>query len=230
MLMRPVLPFFSSVSEVIRTAKYQNKMGEIEKLTWYASLLTATQKFSEENIGKNVKVFINSISDQILKADDISYITEKYGDFLHRVVLEFTEDTRADIEYSNQKRDIVKKWKGMLAIDDFGSGYNNENNLIDNLPNIIKLDMLLVRNIDNDENRRSLVQNIIHFAKDRKILILGEGVETQGEMETLVNMGVDLMQGYYFGRPQFTPCKIKPEKVAKVKQLNEKLRAKNYLR
>ncbi|MEG2144347.1 MAG: GGDEF and EAL domain-containing protein [Oscillospiraceae bacterium] len=221
MLMRPVLPFFSNVTEVIRTAKYQNKMGEIERLTWYSALSTAFQKFDDNDIDKDIKVFINSIADQILKPDDVAYITEEYGDFLNRVVLEFTEDTRADTEYSNEKRKIVKKWKGMLAIDDFGSGYNNEKNLIDELPHIIKLDIILVRNIDSDKNRKSLVENMIRFAKDRGILVLSEGVETKEEMETLVNMGVDLMQGYYFGKPEFIPQKIEEEKILLVKEINK---------
>ena len=68
-------------------------------------------------------------------------------------------------------------------------------------PDMIKLDMSLVRNIDTDHNLRSLAKALITFARDIGSIISAEGVETAGELETLRNLGVEKAQGFYLGKP-----------------------------
>jgi EAL domain-containing protein (putative c-di-GMP-specific phosphodiesterase class I) len=87
------------------------------------------------------------------------------------------------------------------AIDDFGSGYSGLNFLAMFQPQVLKIDMVLTRGIDADRVRQAIVEGIILVANRLNITVIAEGIETQEECETLLKMGVELMQGYLFARP-----------------------------
>lgn len=73
------------------------------------------------------------------------------------------------------------------------------------MPDYVKIDMSIVRGIDKDENRQKILKNLISYSNERNIKVIAEGVEMKGEMETLINLGVDYMQGYYISKPSFIP-------------------------
>ena len=87
------------------------------------------------------------------------------------------------------------------SIDDFGSGYSGLNLLAMFQPHVLKIDMALTRNIDKDPVRTAIVEGVVLVAKRLNIMIVAEGVETCEESDTLLGLGVDLMQGYLFARP-----------------------------
>lgn len=87
------------------------------------------------------------------------------------------------------------------AIDDFGAGYSGLNLLARFQPHVIKLDMELTRNIDQDPVRQAIVEGILLVAGKLNITIIAEGIETQAECSTLRDFGVRYMQGYLFARP-----------------------------
>ena len=89
------------------------------------------------------------------------------------------------------------------AIDDFGAGYSGLSLLADFRPDIIKLDMHLLRGIDQDPIRQAIVRHCLALFTELQITPLAEGVETRDEMACLREMGVSLMQGYLFARPGF---------------------------
>ena len=62
-------------------------------------------------------------------------------------------------------------------------------------PQYVKIDISIVRNIDDDEDKQSLVANFMSYTKARGIKVIGEGVETRAEMETLTALGVEYLQG-----------------------------------
>ncbi|MEG3029149.1 MAG: EAL domain-containing protein [Oscillospiraceae bacterium] len=204
MLMRPQSSQLTNVSEVLRVARAQSKSGQIERLTWFCALNTFSEQVRNGGIPKGIRVFINSIPGQILPREQIQELEKLYSDTLHSVVLEITEDEKDNRDYTAEKLSVIHTWGGLVAIDDFGSGYNGENMLVYTEPNIIKIDIGLVRDIDSDENRQRLIKNIIFYAKERNIKILAEGVETKSEMCVLVKMGVDFLQGYYLSKPELT--------------------------
>jgi EAL domain-containing protein (putative c-di-GMP-specific phosphodiesterase class I) len=69
-------------------------------------------------------------------------------------------------------------------------------------PDRIKLDMSLTRDIDTDPARRALTVAFVHFARDTGSKLIAEGVETQAELATLIELGVSKAQGYFLGRPR----------------------------
>lgn len=90
-----------------------------------------------------------------------------------------------------------------LAIDDFGAGYSGLNLLADFQPDLIKLDMHLVRDIDRAGPRQAIARGILQVCDDLGIEVIAEGVETVDEYYWLKWIGVRLFQGYLLGRPAF---------------------------
>lgn len=123
---------------------------------------------------------------------------------LDRIIFEVTEGEQ--VVDHDKLIAIIRAYKefGLLtAIDDFGAGYSGLNLLADFQPDIIKLDMLLTRNIDSDRVRRSIVAGILTVCRELDIMVIAEGIETDAEYATLREMGVAYFQGYLFARPVF---------------------------
>jgi EAL domain-containing protein (putative c-di-GMP-specific phosphodiesterase class I) len=105
--------------------------------------------------------------------------------------------------------EILREYKriGFLtAIDDFGAGYAGLNLLAQFQPDIVKLDMELVRNIDSNRARQAIAKGVVRICEELGIQIIVEGIETVGEWLYFQDLGVTLMQGYLFGRPMFESC------------------------
>jgi EAL domain-containing protein (putative c-di-GMP-specific phosphodiesterase class I) len=120
-----------------------------------------------------------------------------------RVVLEITE--RASLENVENLRTTVARLRERgfrIAIDDLGAGYAGLNNLPLLEPEIVKLDMNLVRDIDTIPIKQKVVGSMTGLCRDMGLLIIAEGVETLAECNTLLELGCDLLQGYLFARPE----------------------------
>ena len=121
-----------------------------------------------------------------------------------RIMFEVTEGEK--VQDNDHLRNIFieyKKHRFTTAIDDFGAGYAGLNLLADWQPDIIKLDMSMTRNVNNDRVRRALVFGIISICRELDIKVIAEGIETKEECLTLADEGVTLFQGYFFARPGF---------------------------
>ena len=89
-----------------------------------------------------------------------------------------------------------------LAFDDFGSGQARLAELVEAKPDFVKFDISLIRSIDAaDKNRRQLLESLVQMVRDLNICALAEGIETEPEAIACREVGFDLAQGYYFGRP-----------------------------
>ena len=127
-----------------------------------------------------------------------------HGFPLGRIIFEVTEGER--VEDGPWFAEILREYKRCgfkTAIDDFGAGYAGLSLLADFQPDLIKLDMGLIRNLDTDCNRRTIVGNLVRMCEDMHIQVIAEGVETTGERDALRDAGIHLMQSYWFARPAF---------------------------
>lgn len=123
---------------------------------------------------------------------------------LGAIIFELTEG-EALAEPAHLKR-IVESYRKMgfrTAIDDFGAGFSGLNMLAQFQPDLVKLDMQLIRDIDKDRVKRVIVGGIVRICRDLGIEIIGEGVETAQESEALLDLGVTIQQGYHFAKPGF---------------------------
>lgn len=203
MLMRSEMSSFQSPIDILRMAHAQSRLYDIEVLTWFESLRTFAQLTEYGMLKKGSRVFINSIANQLLREDMQKLLEESYASYLPYVVCEFTEEENSSVQLSGEKLSLMRKWNAQVALDDYGCGYNSETILLEIHPDIVKIDIGIVRGIDEDQNRQRLVKNLVLYAHERGMKILGEGVETQQEFETLIHLGIDLAQGYYIAKPSF---------------------------
>ena len=119
------------------------------------------------------------------------------------LVFEFTEGEQVDDEHLQR---IISSYKAMgfkTAIDDFGAGFSGLTRLAKFQPDIVKLDMELVRGVDTDPVRRALVRSVAMACAELRVTLLAEGIETEGESATLLDLGIPLQQGYLHARPGF---------------------------
>ena len=116
--------------------------------------------------------------------------------------LEVTES--AYTENASQLIKVIKQLRGKgyeIEMDDFGSGYSSLNMLSSMPVDILKMDMVFVRNIESDERDLRLVELIVDIACYLGVPVVAEGVETENQLRLLKNAGCDIVQGYYFSRP-----------------------------
>lgn len=120
------------------------------------------------------------------------------------IMFEFTEHEL--VRDTSHLQSIITEYRRQgftTALDDFGAGFAGLGLLADFQPDIIKLDMALIRGIDTSRSRQVIVQGIMHMARELDITVLAEGVETEAEFDVLKSAGVTLFQGYLFARPGF---------------------------
>jgi EAL domain-containing protein (putative c-di-GMP-specific phosphodiesterase class I) len=119
-----------------------------------------------------------------------------------RVVLEVTERASLDDVAQVEKRVARLRELGYrIAVDDLGAGYSGLTALAMLEPDIVKLDMSLIQGIETSITRRNIVSRMIPVARDLGAQIVAEGIETRAQCEVLIELGCDLLQGYYFAQP-----------------------------
>lgn len=122
---------------------------------------------------------------------------------LDRIIFEFTEAEKLD---TTHLLNILRTYKAIgfkTAIDDFGAGYAGLQLLSQFQPDIVKIDMDLVRGIDASPVKRSILRHTLRLLDELAITPLCEGVETDGELRVLQDLGVRLVQGYLVAKPAF---------------------------
>ena len=141
-----------------------------------------------------------NVSPQAIESPEIKAVLQAVES--RRVVLELTEHFQIDDypQLCNVLMDIRERGV-RLAIDDAGSGYSGLSHIVQIAPDIIKIDMELIRGIDFDPVRRSLVTSIVAFAPEIGASLVAEGIETRAEFETLRGLSVECGQGYFLGQP-----------------------------
>lgn len=122
---------------------------------------------------------------------------------LDRIIFEFTEDEELDTSHILNILRCYKDIGFKTAIDDFGAGHSGLALLTHFQPDIVKLDMDLIRGIDTDPVRRTIVKNTLTMLRELSITPICEGVETDEELRVLRDLGVSLIQGYVIAKPAF---------------------------
>jgi EAL domain-containing protein (putative c-di-GMP-specific phosphodiesterase class I) len=152
-------------------------------------------------IPADVVLFLNLHPNDLLDEDLFAKNTPLAA-VASRVVLEITERAALDGIRDIRTRIASLRTLGFrIAIDDLGAGYAGLTSFTLLDPNVVKLDMALVRDLHKEPTKQMLVRTMISMSKELGILVTGEGIETVEERDELARAGCDLMQGYLFARP-----------------------------
>ena len=159
-------------------------------------------------LGLSERVSINFLPNAVYKPEVCIRTTleaaRTHGFPTERIIFEVTEGER--VEDGPWLATILREYRrcGFLtAIDDFGAGYAGLTLLADFRPDIIKLDMALVRGVDASRSRQAITRGMVRICAELGIQGIAEGVETASERDFFLGEGVTLMQGYLFARPAF---------------------------
>lgn len=208
-LMRSDMETLRSPATIMKLAREQGTLYEIERLTFFKSLETFDHLRNEGLVHKDALLFINSIASISLPKEDSQYMDSRWHELRHRMVIEITEEEEINREALEVKRH-APGFSGMFALDDYGSGYSNEGSLLELSPRFIKVDIAIIRGIDTDPDKQQIVRNIVAYAHPRSMQIIAEGVETAEELKKVIELGVDALQGYFLAKPAAVPLKIAP--------------------
>jgi EAL domain-containing protein (putative c-di-GMP-specific phosphodiesterase class I) len=148
-----------------------------------------------------VDFFVN-LHSQDLMDDSLFSPAEPLSGVARRVVLEITE--RASLDAIDDVRERVARLRSLgyrIAVDDLGAGYAGLTSFAQLEPEVVKLDMALVRNVHLEPTKRTLVESMAGLCRQMNVSVIAEGVESEAERDTLAGAGCGLFQGYLFGKP-----------------------------
>jgi EAL domain-containing protein (putative c-di-GMP-specific phosphodiesterase class I) len=146
-------------------------------------------------------IFVNVGASEILDPKFIKR-TEALLPISDRVVFEITERSHLDDAPEAAAALRTMRQHGFrIAVDDLGAGYAGLASLISMEPEYVKLDMALARGINMSLTRQRVVESVVDLCKSLSIRVIAEGIETEGEAQFMMLLGVDYLQGYWFGHP-----------------------------
>lgn len=200
-LMRPKGDLCKSPDLILKYAEITNRLVDIERMTFTNILRIVSNNI--EKVGTR-RVFINSIPKVRLGIRDLAAILPPLLRYSDNIVIEMTEQSEIT---ERELYDIKRLYNSLgihLAVDDYGTGYSNIENLIRYTPNYVKIDRSLISAVNTSHKKQHFVREIVKFCHDNNTLALAEGVETREELRSVISLGVDLIQGYYTA----PPCEI----------------------
>jgi diguanylate cyclase (GGDEF)-like protein len=194
-------------------ARMYDKLWELELLCRIRALENAAW------MNNGFKIFLNVdpdiIHDEKFRQGFTKEFVQEYGINPENIVFEVTE--KRSISDLAGFRKIITHYKDQgykIAVDDAGAGYSGLNMITDIHPHFIKLDMNLIRDIDKTGLKYALVRNFNEFCQVTDIRVIAEGIETENELNALIDIGIEYGQGYLIQRPS-DEIKYKNENLTK---------------
>ena len=195
-------------------------LSQVDKNNMYAfdqaCRVRAIEMTAQLAMGAQQRVSINFIPGAVYRPETCIRKTletaERVGVPLPNIIFEVTEGER--VTDRGHLLNIFREYRkhGLkTAIDDFGAGFAGLDLLAEFQPDILKLDMALVRGIDEKPASRAIMRSVVSLCRELSILLIAEGVETRAEFKVLEDLGVEFYQGYLFAKPmleQFAPASL----------------------
>lgn len=215
---------FGTIADLFPFAEKVGQLYPIEKLC----RRKAIQSYPTIWRGKEI-LFLN-INPKVLADPDFSSgqtrkLLVEQGLHPSDVVLEITEQSAIE-DFVNFRAalDYYRKQGFQIALDDVGSGYSSLQSIAELQPDFLKIDRSLISGVNADPIKWALLETFATFSKRIGCRIIAEGVETLEEMQTVVQLGVDYIQGYFVAKPDFVRPVLNPNAV---EMLNTKIRLRS---
>ncbi len=195
-LLRPKHPKLNNPLALLDAAEQHDEIKHVASNVLRAALS------SIERVPEGHGLFVNLHPEQLGNPAALLRDLQPFTAYASRITLEITERSRLqDIEYWDESVRLIGSLGFAIAVDDLGAGYSSLSILADLQPQFIKLDMSLVRGLHREPRKQRLVHLMATFGAATEAQVIAEGVEEAAEAEALKDCGIELMQGYYFGRP-----------------------------
>ncbi len=179
--------------DIFRRAKYLDMMSSVEEVI--ARGANEVLECLPDGVFLSINFSVSSI-------EDLDFASIFRPQYRNRVVIEITEHEKVpNYESFGASVDALRALGFRIAIDDVGAGYSSLRHVLVLHPDYIKLDRSLVRGIDKDSERSTLVSALRAFARLQRAKVIAEGIETDGELAEIKRLGIDKGQGYRLGQP-----------------------------
>jgi EAL domain-containing protein (putative c-di-GMP-specific phosphodiesterase class I) len=192
-----------SPDEFIPLFERNGKIGDIDKYVWNMTARQIAKWRRQYNVTVPVSVNLSRVDIFDPMLPDILDEILLYNELDHRTLrLEVTES--AYTENADQVIRVVGELRGkgyVVEMDDFGTGYSSLNMLSSMPVDVLKMDRGFIKDIETEEKDIQLVALILDIAKNLKIPVIAEGVETEEQVRILKDLGCEMVQGFYFSRP-----------------------------
>jgi len=177
-------------------------LPELEDSYFYSRISMNVIEYNLKKLRANnkLKVSINLSADDLLN-DSILSLLIKNSEIAERLLIEILENKSVDYHRVETSIQTLRIFGYKICIDDFGSGYSNIDHLLHLSIDYLKLDGVMIRNIDNDKKVHSIIEALVFFCETNSIKVVAEFVENQEIVELLKGFGVEYGQGYHFSRP-----------------------------
>ena len=194
-LLRSDEPAMSKPELMLSAAERLGRLTEIGRLIRAAVARAAAQAPSDALIFVNLRA-------EDLEDEQLWSASSPLSALARRVVLEITERTSIErVPHLGDRVEMLRRLGFRIAVDDLGAGYAGLSTLAMVEPEVVKLDMSLVRDVDSNATKRGIVLSMSELCAQLGMRVIVEGVETPGERDVLLEAKCDLMQGFYFARP-----------------------------
>lgn len=194
-LLRSGTPSLATPGALLSAAEALDRVGDLGRA------VRAKVAADIERAPRGAQIFVNLHPDELLDPE-LTLPGAPLTRHAHRVVLEITE--RASLEGLRGVPARVQALRAAgfrVAVDDLGAGYAGLSAVAVIVPEFVKIDLSLVRDIHREPLKRELVKHLIAVCAHARISVIAEGVETRSEREALRSVGAELMQGYFFAKP-----------------------------
>ena len=194
-LTRTMDPAFTSIVDVLGTAERSGQVPVLGRVLREIQIAAITQLPAEKLLFLNVHPF------EFLEQGGIEG-EPALQPWTKRIVLELTEAAELSNFARARERVAALRAAGFrIAVDDLGSGYSSLNSLALLEPDFVKLDMAMIRGIEEGGRAARLIKHILEYCRGEGMQAVCEGIETQEELRVVAALGVSLVQGFLLARP-----------------------------
>lgn len=194
--------------EMFRMAGESNRLLELDRMC-RRKALEAFAPIYAENRGLIVSINVDghAIDADVVGSGNLIHQVKSLGISPNNVLIEIVESSAKDSKALEEFVSTYRKNGFLIALDDIGTGHSNLDRIPLLKPDVLKLDRSLVSGVAGHMTRLEVVKSFVQMASRLGSLALAEGVERQEDILRLLEVGVDVFQGYYFGRPAMRMAK-----------------------
>jgi len=224
----PENSIFYNPIELFDYARKFDLLLELEHICRLNALKSAADKIRNKKLFMNIDPYI--MQDKKFNKSFTKELLKKFNIKPNDIIFEITENT--SIKELNCIRKTLDKYMSQgydFALDDTGSGYSGLLMLAETQPKYIKIDMELIRDIDKNIFKRNLINTFCDFSRNNMAYIIAEGIETEKELKTLIELGVEYGQGYLIQEPQESIKDIDEKVVYTIKDMNKSVEKSKFI-